>query len=128
MTHIDLPPHIARPSAALVGPIAYFRGQPVAVNGSPPRDTTDPRYGRCTDHRLACDCREAELSEQITENRFARNELRDHLEAAIVDHPTRVILDGYPRPDLDCRCQGCVFARALELVPYPNIRYVESRA
>ncbi len=125
MTHVhDYPPHIARPSADLVGPMMRFRGQQVAVTSAPPRDTTDPRYDRCTDHHLACDCREAELNEQLAEQRIDWFQLRDQLGAALVDHPTVVTINGQERRDLYCQCTGCVFARAVNLVPYNNVRYI----
>jgi hypothetical protein len=127
MMHTDLPPHIARPSTDLVGPIVHFRGQPVAVTSSPPRNTSDPRYDACTDHHLACDCREAEQNERVAERRYDRYSLRLQLEAALADHPTLVILNGETRGDLACQCDGCRFARAVDLVPYKNFRYVGSR-
>lgn len=37
--------------------------------GDPPRNTSDIRHQLCTHHHLACDCREAELGEQISELR-----------------------------------------------------------
>lgn len=123
MTH-TFPPHIARPSTDLVGPIAYFRSQPVAVTSSPPRDTDDPRYDACTDHHLACDCREAEQNEQITDRRHDRFHLRDQLEVALAGHPTLVLINGERRVDLSCHCDGCVFARSADLVPYRNFRHL----
>ncbi|MFE3229306.1 hypothetical protein [Nocardia sp. NPDC059228] len=123
---INPPPHIARPSTDLVGPMVWFRGQPVAVTSSPPRDTTDPRYNACTEHRLACDCREAELSEGLAEHRIDRFALREQLEVALIDHPTVVLVDGIDRADLHCRCQGCEFARSISLVPFKNTRYLRS--
>ncbi|WP_067891302.1 hypothetical protein [Nocardia vaccinii] len=119
-----LPPHIARPSRDLVGPVVYFRSQPVAVTSSPPRDTADPRYDRCTDHHLACDCREAEQNEQLAESRMDRFYLRDQLEVVIVDHPTEVYINGDLRPDMCCQCEGCKLARSLSLVPFRNVRYL----
>lgn len=63
-------------STELVGPlptVSFYGGPGVfgharpKVAYVPPRDSTDPRYSACTDHHVACDCREAELAEQITE-------------------------------------------------------------
>lgn len=123
MTH-TLPPHIARPSRELVGPVVYFRSQPVAVTSSPPRDTLDPRYDACTDHHLACDCREAEQCERLHEQAVERFELRGRFEVLLDGHPTEVYLNGDIRADLSCHCEGCKLARSLSLVPYTNIRYI----
>jgi len=34
-----------------------------------PKSTMDPRWEACHNHRVACDCREAEMAEQIAELR-----------------------------------------------------------
>ena len=110
----DLPPHIARQPyrhATLVGPMVRFRGQPVDVGSSTPRYTLDPRYLACTDHHLACDCREAEQNEQINEYRDGYREITDVIAAAIEGHPTEVFIDGEERSDLECQCAGCKIAR-----------------
>lgn len=120
-----IPPHIARPpsGAELVGPLVTFRGQPVAVTSSPPLDTCDPRYAACTGHHLACACREAELGEELAEHRADRRELIKALETMLRGHPTLVYQhDGQPRPDLQCACQLCEFARVTHLVPLANNR------
>ncbi len=125
MRHTDLPPHIARPPHRyeLVGPLVSFRGQAVAVTSSPPRDTTDPRWRQCTEHRLACDCREAELNEELSELRAERREIADVLAQAIHGHPTFVYVggsfayQGQRRRDLECRCLGCVLARRMRDAP-----------
>ena len=128
MSAADLPPHIARPTPAyeLVGPMVPFRGQMVAVTSSPPRDTGDPRWRQCTDHRLACDCREAEQNEQISEMRSERRDIEEAIAQAIHGHPTWVYISagtggyGYQygdtrqrRRDLECRCLGCDLARRM---------------
>jgi hypothetical protein len=120
----ELPPHIARPSRELVGPVEWFRGQPVAVTSSPPDNTLDPRYDACTDHHLACDCREAQLSEDMRELRDERWRLRQRLGTALADHPTRVYVNGHRRADLECRCLGCDLARSIRLIPHENIRHI----
>jgi hypothetical protein len=113
----DPPPHIAdgRP---LVGPMVRFRGGPVAVDRSAPTNTGDPRYRACTDHHLACDCREADLNEQLHEYRSEWQLLRDEMGRAIRGHATVVEQeDGQPRIDLQCQCALCEFARVAGLVP-----------
>ncbi|WP_280201897.1 hypothetical protein [Nocardia cyriacigeorgica] len=123
----DYPPHIARPGAGLVGPLVRFRGQPVAVSSSPPRDTRDPRYLACTDHRLACDCREAEQNEQLTEYRIELRQLRDLFDALTESHPTRVEVDGVRRADLECHCPLCVFGRQARLDSYSDVRSISTK-
>ncbi|WP_063039673.1 hypothetical protein [Nocardia pseudovaccinii] len=117
----EFPPHIARPGD-LVGPLVWFRRQPVAVTHSPPTSTSDPRYDRCTEHRLACDCREAERTEELFELRAEYWHLRDLLTALIDGHPTQVFENGEHRRDLECRCQLCAFARQARLVTPANWR------
>ncbi|MGV9666964.1 hypothetical protein [Nocardia niigatensis] len=121
---LNPPPHIARPSGGLVGPLVWFRNQPIAVTSSPPRDTTDPRYGACTDHRLACDCREAELAERLTDQLAEVREMRNALMAACTGHPTKVYVDNRPRVDLECRCLPCAALRHSNYVPSSNTRYL----
>ncbi|WP_113705455.1 hypothetical protein [Nonomuraea lactucae] len=40
-----------------------------------PKNTLDPRYVTCWDHRTAGDCREAELAEDIHELRWERDHM-----------------------------------------------------
>ncbi len=128
MTYINYPPHIARPTNDLVGPLLWFRGQPVAVTHSPPTSTSDPRYDRCTEHRLACDCREAERSEELFELRSEQWHMRQLLAALIDGHPTEVFECGEFRRDLECRCPLCAFARQTGLTPSANRRYLDTYA
>lgn len=104
-----------RPGKELVGPIVYFRNQAIPVDRTPPRDTIDGnRWSLCTEHHLACDCREAELNEQINELRSEYRELAQALRSAIADHPTFVeTRAGNRRRDLECRCGGCKVARRI---------------
>jgi len=62
-------------TTALVGPLPQvsFADGTRAVY-TPPRDTCDPRAGACTEHRTACDCREALFAEQRQETRAAYEE------------------------------------------------------
>jgi hypothetical protein len=42
----------------------------------PPINTVDPRYRACTDHHVGCDCREADLREEIVELKAVSVEYR----------------------------------------------------
>ena len=109
----DFPPHIARPkpSEELVGPVVWFRGQQVAVTKSPPTSTTDPRYDACTDHHLACDCREAHFQERMDDWRYDLKQTEQDILREIDGHPTWVRVGGGRRTDLECQCLGCRLAR-----------------
>ncbi|MGW5267299.1 hypothetical protein ACWEQ4_01485 [Rhodococcus sp. NPDC003994] len=110
----ELPPHIAEPDhpSSLVGPLITFRGKQVSVPHSPPRNTLDPRYKTCTDHHLACHCREAEQNEQLHEYRAEWRKAEETLAVILEGHPTWVYDLGDERRDLQCTCTGCKFARA----------------
>lgn len=69
-----------------------------------PKNTLDKRYGACTEHRVACDCREAEYAEEVHEYRAEYLAFRDALKAALVGHASCC-----------CRCTGCEIARAVHL-------------
>ena len=99
----------------LVGPVVRFRGQQLPVPQTPPHDTCDgERWAQCTDHHLACDCREAELAENYSELRHDFNAVSTALRAAIADHPTLVkTRGGNRRRDLECRCTACHVVRPL---------------
>lgn len=104
----------------LVGPLPTIRfrdGTTIAYDV--PRDTLDNRYAACSDHRPACDCREAHLSEDI-------NEYRENLRA--VELAAREVLKGHrvhsfsysydyrtgaynPDDAAVCLCTGCQIAR-----------------
>lgn len=97
--------------------IIYFTGGPrprvrVAHAYEVPRDTRDPRYAACVNHRTACDCREAELSELI-------NELRGELR--LVERAVNTVLAGHVTGSWlgaagVCLCSGCQIARAAYIV------------
>jgi hypothetical protein len=81
------------------------------IDYDPPRNTMDPRYAACKEHQLACDCREAELSEEIDEYRGEFRAVR----RAIVK-----VLSGHPN---GCKCTGCEIARLVGLthiIMYPQ--------
>lgn len=54
-----------------------------------PRGTLDPRWAACRMHRVACDCREAEHAEQVSEllseTRLVRRQ-EDAIEAVLAMH------------------------------------------
>lgn len=69
-----------------------------------PKNTLDERYAACTEHHVACDCREAELAEDIHEYRSEYLAFRDALKTVLVGHASCC-----------CRCTGCEIARAMNL-------------
>ena len=71
---------------------------------TPPRNTCDPRVRACTDHHVACDCREAEWAEERAEWRYEHQER---------DETIRRVLAGHN--PLACRCTGCQIVVALGL-------------
>jgi hypothetical protein len=80
---------------------------------TPPRDTCDPRYVACTDHHPACDCREAEMAENVKELRYEYREIREAFDTFLAGHPTYADTDG----QVPCQCTGCVIARAAHIYP-----------
>lgn len=83
-----------------------------------PVDTRDPRYAACTDHHIACDCREAELAEQISELRGEYSLLRNAIDTVLAGHPTTADgEDRYGQPIKPCQCTGCQIARAIYIYP-----------
>lgn len=107
-------------TGVLVGPLpaVRFRGggndffanpDPPKVAYEPPRGTLDPRYRACTDHHVACDCREAEWAEERQEAAGARRELVEVLAKVLDGHPTfRWDAEGR---ECGCRCTGCQIVR-----------------
>jgi hypothetical protein len=111
------------------GPVVLFRGSsgplrrvPVAVDQPPPTDTCDPRYVACVDHRLACDCREAELGEEVHEWRANFTQAQAVAQEICAAHPTWP--DYYDRTDAGyayepseacCQCTGCQIIRKAHL-------------
>ena len=113
-------------STELVGPLPTIRfyGGPRPVGGLlsgnkhrnypavayvPPKNTLDPRYAACTDHHVACDCREAEFAEDRQEARYEWDRVRKAFDRALASHLTwSHTLDG-PQ----CECTACQLAREL---------------
>lgn len=116
-------------STELVGPlpVVRFSGGPTtarswfnrrrglpAVAYIPPKNTLDPRYDACTEHRVACDCREAEFAEERGEQRMERKQMQDAFNQILAGHETwRYAEDGSP----GCMCTGCQLARACHIWP-----------
>ncbi len=107
-------------STEIVGPLqtVTFRGGPDKgrVVYTPPKDTLDPRYEVCTDHRVACDCREAEFAEERAEARAEWQALREAFDQHLAGHPTR-LWDDKGDEQSACQCTGCRIARAAHIWP-----------
>lgn len=94
-------------STALVGPLPTVRFHDgVRLVADPPKDTTDPRWSACVEHRTACDCREAELNEDRAEYRAMYNEVRQAAERILAGHPTWA-----DDNETACDCTGCRIVR-----------------
>ncbi len=117
---------------ALVGPLptVTFRGGPRVPphqRGArpkaayvPPRDTCDPRVDACTDHHVACDCREAEWAEWAREARYERQEMQatfDKVLAGHATHPEYRLVGSEWVTGAMCSCTGCQIARACHIYP-----------
>lgn len=81
-----------------------------------PRDTMSPRFADCTAHRVACDCREALLSENRREVGFSLREWAAAADDVLDGHPTRLWLPGEDDPR-GCACTGCEIARRAHYYP-----------
>ena len=111
-------------NAEVVGPVHVVHfgafGRSGSVVYAPPTDTCDPRYEACVDHHVACDCREAEMSEDRHEWAYGRKEIREAVDTILAGHPTNIY--GAPNPytgetDPPCQCTGCQLARAIHVYP-----------
>lgn len=99
-------------STELVGPLqrvvfGYIRdadGRLVPVDRHVPvlpKNTMDPRVRDCTDHHIACVCREALLAENLAEVKNEWTALIAALEKRIAGHPTYI--DEDTDAAYDCR-------------------------
>jgi hypothetical protein len=88
---------------------------------TPPSSTVDPRYEACTEHRVGCDCREADLREDIVDIRADYTVLKAAVERVVGDHPT--YLEPEPSPNNTgasykekpgCQCTGCQIVRLVD--------------
>lgn len=84
------------------GEAVFHDGTRIAYQ--PPANTLDPRYLACTEHRVACDCREAEYNEDIAEYQGDWRMFQKVMAEVLADHIGRC-----------CQCTGCQIARRLHL-------------
>ena len=99
-------------TTALVGPlptITFHDGtrQVYAV----PRDTCDARYAACTDHHPACDCREAERSENVVELRGTIRGIETAVAEVLAGHQTWAYTQTGRDTIAECKCTGCRIVR-----------------
>lgn len=99
-------------SAELIGPLrtVRFRDE-TSVVYTPPTDTMDPRWKACIHHRVACDCREAEhaesISELLSEIRSTQNAFAEILKGHQTWAYTETGMDEFAQ----CKCTGCRIVR-----------------
>ena len=93
--------------------VRFFGASEASMVYTPPRNTGDPRARACANHRVACDCREAEWAEYLSENRLAWRELQEAAREILRGHATRTYRDGAA----PCQCTGCQIARAAHIYP-----------
>lgn len=102
-----------------------------AVAYTVPRNTLDPRHAACTDHHVACDCREAELNEQLEENRLEWAALRDAARRVLAGHQLETpagLEDWQRRRYKVCMCSGCVIERTSHnLLSWADVDYHTGR-
>lgn len=73
-----------------------------------PENTLDPRYVTCESHRTACDCREAELAENIHEYRTERDDILRVLREELAGHATWAYTSRNDmEPSAACKCTDC---------------------
>ncbi|MGI5245050.1 hypothetical protein [Dactylosporangium sp. CA-139066] len=104
----------------LVGPLPTIRFQDGTKQAyDVPKDTCDPRWRGCTVHRPACDCREAERSEEISELRAQLREAADAARDILAGHAIWAYEDGpNGEREVGCMCTGCQIVRAAWLLPH----------
>ncbi|MEV1167397.1 hypothetical protein [Nonomuraea sp. NPDC049784] len=79
-----------------------------------PKSSLDPRWRACADHHRACDCREAELAEEIHELRWDRDHMLRMLREELAGHATWAYSDDDERDLIaECKCTGCKIARRI---------------
>lgn len=97
------------------GRLRFIRTNANAIY-TPPANTLDPRYDACTDHHVACDCREAVHAEIAHEYRMEAEYWRTERDA--LTRKFTEVLAGHPTfADKPCQCTGCQLARLIPLDP-----------
>lgn len=99
-------------STALVGPlptIHFHDGSRVTY--APPKDTCDARYKTCMHHRVACDCREAEFAEEISELRWQLRATQEAFAEVLKGHQTWAYTESGEDEFAQCQCTGCQIVR-----------------
>jgi hypothetical protein len=100
------------PGAALVGPLPSVRFRDGSrVVYSPPTDTMDARYKACIHHRVACDCREAEYVETISELRYEMRATQAAFAEILKGHQTWAYTESGEDEFAQCQCTGCQIVR-----------------
>lgn len=92
--------------------ISFWDGTRIAYDV--PRDTLDKRYAACASHHPACDCREAERSEDLAELRARLDEIEEAALEVLAGHHAYAWRRN-PVSDeeeaVHCMCTGCQIAR-----------------
>lgn len=99
-------------TAELVGPLptVHFQDGTRQVYAVP-RDTMDGRYRACTTHRTACDCREAEHAETVSELRAEMRATQQAFAEVLKGHQTWAYTDTGVDAFAQCQCTGCQIVR-----------------
>ena len=100
------------PGAALVGPlptVGFHDGSRVVY--SPPKDTMDVRWETCVHHRVACDCREAEHAETVSELRHEMRRVEKAFAEILKGHQTWAYTATGEDEFAQCQCTGCQIVR-----------------
>lgn len=112
MTGTDLV-HVRSGQVSFIGgPARPFDSPYPSVAYDIPRNTLDPRVEQCTDHHVACDCREALMAEDLKEIRLEYRAVEQAFTTILAGHPTRTSDDAKP-----CQCTGCQIARLAHIYP-----------
>ena len=101
---------------ALVGPlptIRFYDGTRIVY--TVPQDTCDIRSYTCTEHRTACDCREAEFAEEVRELRGMLRAVGKAANGILAGHQTWAYTDTGADRFAQCQCTGCQIVRAADI-------------
>lgn len=93
-----------------------------------PKHSGDLRARLCTDHHPACDCREADLNEIITEQLGERRHLARAARSALAGHQVEVPIGAEGWTVQLCLCPGCVIHRATDgLLDWADVDFTTGR-